>query len=210
MAFHDVRLPDQVEQGAQGGPGFKTTVLELSSGFEKRNIDWERARGRWDLSYGIDNKADQEAVLAFFYARQGKAHSFRFKDWTDFQLGDAATVTPQQIGVGDGSTDKFQLSRLYTDGVFTFQRELTRPVAGIVIYLDGIEQTSGVVVDNDTGVVDFTTPPAMSVVVGAIGEFDVATRFDIDQLDLRAFTADAFSLPSIPIIEIKEPLASLL
>ena len=80
MAFHDVRLDEDIERAAVGGPSFKTSVLQLSSGFEKRNIDWQRARGIWDISYGVDTKTNLEAVVAAFYARQGRAHTFRFKD----------------------------------------------------------------------------------------------------------------------------------
>ena len=210
MAYHGVQLPEQVERGAQGGPGFKTTILELSSGFEKRNIDWERTRGRWDLSYGIDDKASQEAILAFFYARQGKAHSFPFKDWGDFEIGDVDNGVVQTIGTGDNIVTKFQISRLYTDGTFFFARAVTRPVASTVkIYFDDILQVSGFSVDADTGVVAFDVAPGAAVVVGSTAKFNVPCRFDIDQLDLRLFTADAYSIPAIPIIEDKEELASL-
>ena len=47
MAFHNVQLPEEVERGAQGGPQFKTTVFTLSSGYEKRNVEWERNFNRY-------------------------------------------------------------------------------------------------------------------------------------------------------------------
>ncbi len=56
--FHEVRMPIDVERGAVGGPGFKTRVLPLESGFEQRNIDWSDTRGEWDLSYGLMNTAE--------------------------------------------------------------------------------------------------------------------------------------------------------
>ena len=210
MAFHDVRLSDEVERGAQGGPQFKTTIIELSSGFEKRNIDWERIRGEWDISYGLDRKANREAVLAFFYARQGRAHSFRFKDWTDFEIGNVATTTPQAIATADGVKDKFQITRRYTSGAYTFSRPITRPVPGTVqVFLDGVLQVSGYSVSYTTGIVDFTSPPALDVVVGIICEFDIPVRFDVDKLDLRAFWSGDFSIPAITIVEVREALGSL-
>lgn len=211
-SFHNVRLDEDVEKGAQGGPGFKTSILPLSSGFEKRNIDWERSRGEWDLSYGMDEKSNQEVVLSFFYARQGRAYGFRFKDWTDYHIGVDTTDTPQEIAEGDASVVKFQTYRRYVSGAFTFNRPITRLVTGTVrVFLDGVEKTEGVdwTVDLDTGVITFAVAPGMSVSVGVICEFDVPVRFDIDQLDLLAVRDDVFSFPEVPLIELKEVLADL-
>ncbi len=217
MAFHNTRLSDEVERGAQGGPGFKTTVLQLSSGFEQRNIDWTRARGEWDISYGLDTKAQIEAVLAFFYARQGRAHGFRFKDWSDFEIGTDATDTLQQMGVADGTLKNFQFLRRYSSGGTDFDREITRLVASPTprVFKDAAEQGSGFTVDNDTGVITFTVAPANGVVIGGIAEFDIPVRFDQDQLDLQAMFVDqaggqdVISAPSIVIKELREVLTVL-
>ena len=211
MTFHNVRLDEDVERDAQGGPGFSTSILTLSSGFEKRNIDWERSRGQWDLSYGLDRKARQEEVLAFFYARQGRAIGFRFKDWTDYQIGQSSpSLVPQEIAVADGAQTQFQIVRRYTSGAFVFDRAITRPVAGTVrVFEDSTEVTLSVSVNNDTGVVTFFGAPSINTSIRVLCEFDVPVRFDIDQLDLRAVRDDVFSFPSVPIIELRESLATL-
>lgn len=211
MTFHDVKLDEDVERGAQGGPGFKTTITTLSSGFEQRNIDWEKARGRWDISYGLDDKTNLETTLAFFYARFARAHTFRFKDWTDFEIGVDATDTEQTIGTGTGSQTQFQASRLYTSGAFNYVRDITKLVSGTVrVFLDGVEQFADFTIDLITGVITFTAgAPAGGVVVGLISEFDVHVRFDIDQLDLRAFFDGNYSMPEIPLIEVRETLVVL-
>lgn len=126
MAFHDVRLPDQIERGSTGGPRFKTTVVTLGSGYEFRNGDWERTRGKWDAGYGIQNTDDLFDVIEFFYAREGKLNGFRFKDWTDFKLDN-------NIATGDNSTTAFQLLKLYESGSIQYQRRITRPVASTVV-----------------------------------------------------------------------------
>lgn len=125
MAFHDVRLPEQIERGSTGGPRFKTTVVTLASGHEFRNGDWERTRGRWDAGYGIQNTEDLFDVVNFFYAREGRLNGFRFKDWTDFKLDN-------NIATGDDTTTVFQLIKLYNSGGFQYQRRITRPVAGTI------------------------------------------------------------------------------
>lgn len=212
MTFHNVRLSEEVERGARGGPRFHTTIITLSSGYEKRNIDWERARGEWDIGYGVDKKSTLEEVLAFFYAREGRAHTFRFKDWTDYEVGVDSTDTPQEIALGDNSQDKFQAVRRYSSGSIDYDRPITRLVSGTIrVFLDAVEQTVSVdyTVDEDTGVIDFSTPPGSSVSVGLICEFDVPVRFAIDNLDLTAFRDEVYSVPEITILEIKEVLQSL-
>lgn len=223
MTFHDVRLPDDVERGAVGGPRFKTTVLTLESGFEKRNIDWAQARGQWDVGYGIMAKEDEAAQFAtldiirnFFYARQGRAHSFRFKDWTDFDIGDKnnPTVTNQQIGLGDDVTVAFQIFKQYSSGGITYDRPLTKIVSGTqTILLDNVVQTDpgDYTIDLNTGIVTFVVAPASTggggpgseEIVQVVCEFDSHVRFNIDQLqtNLEIFTAG--SIPQIEIVELR-------
>jgi len=201
MAFHDTRLPVEVERGAIGGPGFKTTVISLSSGFEKRNIDWANSRGAWDIGYGIQKKSDFEQVIAFFYTRQGRAHSFRFKDWSDFEI-----LTAQSIGTGDGANTTFQVFKRYTNGVTTFDRTLTKLVSGTVrVFLDTVEKTitADFTVNLLTGIVTMNAAPGAGVDVTVITEFDVPVRFDTDKLDVNSSTFDAGAIPQIPIVEVR-------
>src|SRR5262245_15642536 len=156
VSFHNVRLPVNVEKGAEGGPEFKTTVLALSSGHEKRNIEWERVKGGWDIAYGINTKAELEEVIAFFYARRAKAYGFRFKDWTDYEIED------QSIGIGGGVTTVFQMFKRYTSGAYYFDRRITRLVAdSLTVKVNGVLQTEGVqyTADDDTGIITFGTAP---------------------------------------------------
>lgn len=212
MSFNNVRLPEDVERGATGGAGFKTTILTLSSGFEQRNIDWERSRGRWDISYGLDQKDNLEAVLGIYYTSQGRAIGFRFKDWTDYEVGDNGTSTPQEIAVGDGAKTKFQSVRRYTAGSVNYDREITRIVSGTVrVFVSAVEQNdpADYSIDLDTGIITFTTAPTASFSIGLICEFDVPVRFDSDNLPLIAQREDVYSIPEVPIVELKERLGSL-
>jgi len=209
MAFVSVQLPSDVEKGAQGGPGFKTTILILGGGLEKRNIDWATTRGRWDIGYGIQTKTDFTAVIDFFYARQGRAHSFRFKDWTDFE------ITAQNMFTTDGSTATFQMFKRYTSGAVNFDRNLTKPLAsGWVVTVNAVGQTvvydtapgaTEVSINTLTGIVTLgsTHAATSSQAVVLTGEFDVPVRFDSDNLDISVETFDAGALPQIPIIEVK-------
>lgn len=199
MAFHDIRFPDDISYGAQGGPEFSTTVVTVKSGQESRNQNWSQSRVKWDVSTAIKDKTDMQALLSFFRAREGRAHAFRFKDWTDFE------AVAQNIGTGNGAITTFQLTKLYNDGLIQTTRKITRPVINTTrIFLNGVEQFSGWTVNTSTGVVTFTTAPAGGVVVTATFEFDLPARFDVDQLRVTIQGYDAYVGDSINIVEIRE------
>lgn len=199
MAFHDVQLRDDIERGAEGGPGFKTNVLTLSNGKEKRNQEWELARGEWDIGYGIQEKAGYDEVRAFFYSRRGRAHSFRFKDWSDYYMD------RQTIGEGTGALTTFSLFKTYSDGTYSYDRPLTKPVVGTVkVWKDAVLQNSGYTVNYLTGVITFTAAPADNVVIEAQCQFDVPVRFDVDKFPLNLTWEEAGTISSLMIVEVDE------
>lgn len=209
MAFHEVRFPDNISRSARGGPERRTQIVELASGDEERNASWANSRRRYDVAYGIRRADDLASVVAFFEARNGRLHGFRYKDWADYKSAlpsQAITATDQQIGTGTGtgSLQTFQLAKRYTSGAQTWVRTITKPVAGTVrVALGLVEQMSGWTVDTTTGVVTFTTAPAGGVIVRAGFEFDVPVRFDSDTLDVSLDFERLGSITSIPLLEIR-------
>jgi uncharacterized protein (TIGR02217 family) len=207
MAFHEVRFPDNISRGARGGPERRTQVVELASGDEERNASWANSRRRFDVAYGIRRADDLAAVVAFFEARNGRLHGFRYKDWADYKSGlpsQAITGTDQQIGTGTGSLKTFLLAKRYISGAQSWTRTVAKPVAGTVrIALGMVEQMSGWTVDATTGVLTFTTAPANGVIIRAGFEFDVPVRFDTDVLDVTLDIERLGSITSIPLLEIR-------
>ncbi|MCR8724123.1 DUF2460 domain-containing protein [Frigidibacter sp. ROC022] len=207
MAFHEVRFPDNISRGARGGPERRTQIVELASGDEERNASWANSRRRYDVAYGIRRADDLAAVVAFFEARNGRLHGFRFKDWADYKSclpSGTPAPTDQMIGTGDGETTAFQLVKTYASGSQSWTRTITKPVAGTVrIALDAAEQFGGWSVDTTTGVVTFDTAPATGVAVTAGFEFDVPARFDTDALDVTLDLERLGSITSIPLLEIR-------
>lgn len=202
-AFDDVRLPDDVEAGAQGGPGFRTTIIIMGNGTEQRNQDWVKARGRWNVAYGIQTKADYVGTLGFFYARRGRLTGFRFKDWSDFE------GTNELIGLGDGVNVDFQLIKVYSLLAGPYTRLITRPITGTVSVTknDVVVLPADYTVDYDTGIITFDTPPATDVEVHATFEFDVPVRFDTDEFSLTLEATLAGAIGQLPILEIRDEAA---
>jgi uncharacterized protein (TIGR02217 family) len=208
MAFHEVRFPDDISRGARGGPERRTQVVELASGDEERNASWADSRRRYDAAYGIRRADDLAAVIAFFEARNGRLHGFRWKDWGDFKSGlPSAPVTAidQALGVGEGAMKSFQLAKRYASGAQSWTRTIVKPVAGTVrVALAGLEPLgSSWSVSVSTGVVTFDSAPAAGVLVTAGFEFDVPVRFDTDRLDVTWDLDRLGSITSIPLVEVR-------
>ena len=208
-AFDEVRFPDDISRGSSGGPERLTDIVTLRSGFEERNTIWANSRRRYDASLGIRNLEKLYEVIEFFEERRGRLKGFRWKDWSDFRSKGPRTApapTDQQIGIGDGTEVAFQLSKTYGTGGSSWTRVIRKPVAGTVrVALDSTEQTitSDFTVDPATGIVTFTTPPSLGVVITAGFEFDVPVRFDSDSLNISVEIFEAGTLPQIDILEIR-------
>jgi len=207
MAFHEVRFPDNISRGARGGPERRTQIVELASGDEERNASWANSRRRYDVAYGIRRADDLAAVVAFFEARNGRLHGFRYKDWADYKSNlpsQPVTPTDQLIGTSDGIVTSFALLKHYTSGAQAWTRAIAKPVADSVrIALGGVEQMSGWGVDTATGVVSFDAAPGAGVAITAGFAFDVPVRFDTDTLDITLDIERLGSIASIPLLEIR-------
>ena len=178
-AFHEIRFPDDISRGARGGPERRTQIVTLASGDEERNSSWANSRRRYDVSYGIRRAGDLAAVVAFFEARNGRLHGFRFKDWSDHRScapSQPIAATDQAIGVGDGTTTAFQLVKQYRSGPQAWARIITKPVPGSVrIAVNGTERNSGWTIDPATGRVTFSTAPTTGTTITAGFEFDAVS-----------------------------------
>ena len=219
-----VRLPPDIERGVTGGPRFNTTVIELDSGYEQRNVNWSQVRGEWDAGYGLMYKfnesglttADLNTVMSIFYVCQGRANSFRFKDWSDFEIGyeDGTPVDPQFLAFGDDVTLAFSAFKRYVIETFAYDRTVTKLVNGTLqVFLDGAIQTETThyTVNYDTGIISFVTAPASTGGTGPSGEevvtfrseFDVHVRLNTDDLKLNMEIFNAGSWPAIPLVELR-------
>lgn len=209
MAFHEIRFPANLSFGSVGGPERRTEIVTLTNGFEERNTPWAHSRRRYDAGVGLRSLDDIETLIAFFEARSGQLHGFRWKDWSDFKSCQP-TGTPgpldQLIGIGDGTTTVFQLQKTYVSGLQAYSRPIRKPVAGTVRVaiaedpkIEGVEYS----VNDETGEVTFAIPPDQGVRVTAGFEFDVPVRFDTDTIQTSVASFQAGDVPNVPIVEIR-------
>ncbi|NDW51974.1 DUF2460 domain-containing protein [Aliiroseovarius sp. PrR006] len=209
MSFHEIRFPANLSFGSVGGPERRTEVVTLANGFEERNTPWEHSRRRYDAGIGMRSLDDVETLIAFFEARRGQLHAFRWKDWSDHKSGlpsaDPA-FTDQILGWGDGVRTVFQLIKTYRSGVDTYERPIQKPVEGTVrLGLKGDPQIEGTQysVDLTTGKVTFATAPEEGEEVTAGFEFDVPVRFDTDRIHTSVASFQAGDAPNVPVVEVR-------
>jgi uncharacterized protein (TIGR02217 family) len=197
MNFHEVSLPARLAFGSTGGVERRTEVVTLASGFERRSTPWAEGRRRWLIGANLRSLADMATLVAFFEARAGRLHGFRFRDFVDFRScapGAEPSATDQVIGTGDGETVAFQLAK--------GGRVIRKPVEGsVVVAVDG--EVVAAEVEATTGVVTLAAPPAEGAAVTAGFLFDVPVRFDADRIDVTLESFDAGRMAAVPLVEIR-------
>jgi len=208
MSFHDVRFPVDIALNSEGGPERRTDIIALVSGHEERNSPWRNSRRRFNAGYGVKSIDDIERVIAFFEARKGRLHSFRFRDPFDYKscaLRDIPAFNDQILGEGDGQRSVFELKKSYGDEAANYMRPITKPVAGtLIVAVDDVIQTSGVdyEVDIAVGAVSFFNVPSADARINAGFLFDIPVRFDTDQLQISLAAFKAGDIPNIPLVEV--------
>ncbi|PTE14837.1 DUF2460 domain-containing protein [Pseudogemmobacter blasticus] len=210
MAFHEIRFPANLSFGSVGGPERRTEIVTLQNGHEERNTPWAHSRRRYDAGLGLRSLDDVETLIAFFEARSGQLHGFRWRDWADYRSGPATRAVSfddQVIGVGDGLAAVFQLVKTYRSGAESYARPVRKPVAGSVLVavagdpkVEGLEFT----VDPAMGEIRFATAPPLGARITAGFEFDVPVRFDTDRIQVSVASFQAGDVPSVPVVEVRQ------
>jgi len=209
LNFHDIRFPAALSFGSVGGPERRTEIVTLANGFEERNTPWADSRRRYDAGVGMRSLDDIETLIGFFEARQGQLFGFRWKDWTDYKScapSQAISHGDQVIGVGDGTTKVFQLSKSYRSGLESYARPISKPVSGsvrIAVAVDVLTDTVHFTASSETGIVSFVDAPAEGAEVTAGFEFDVPVRFDSDRLEMSLASFSAGEIPNVPVVEVR-------
>jgi uncharacterized protein (TIGR02217 family) len=184
-----------IEMNATAGPTFDTTVINVGYSRSQRNINRDRQIIEFDIAYSI-NETLYQTVRTHFYNRRGMAHSFPFKDWSDYAMA------RQTIGAGDGVDTTFQIYKRYADGAYNYDRTITKPVTATAqVWVNSVLQTSGYTVSRTTGIVTFSVAPTVAHVIEVAGEFDVPVTYSVDACRVLMASAQFGSIASLGLIE---------
>lgn len=207
-AFHETRLPVRLAFGGASGVERRTEVVALASGFERRSSPWAHGRRRYLIGTAVRSLDEAAELLAFFEARRGRLHGFRFRDPADFKsCAPSAGVGPgdQRLGTGDGTRTVFQLLKAYGTGAQVVVRPIAKPLAASVrVAVAGLELAAGAfAVDAATGRVTLAEAPAAGAMVSAGFLFDTPVRFDLDRLDVTIEGFGAARVAAIALVEVR-------
>lgn len=199
MAFIDQHLPREVEIGATRRDVEDIDIVTTDGGWEVRNARSSQSLREFDISFPMSRRDGSTylAVVAMYKAARGQLHSFRFRDWADYQL------TDEEIGVGDGATTAFQITQSWTVDGETHSRDITRPVSPMQVKKDGVLQVSGYSIDYETGILTFSSPLSVGVVPSVTGQFDIPVRFD-GPLETLGYSSDLEHIETITLKEVRE------
>lgn len=207
-AFHEARLPARLAFGCTGGVERRTQVTTLGSGFERRSSPWAQGRRRYLIGTATRPLDDAAALVAFFEARRGRLHGFRFRDPADCRSclpSQIPAATDQAVGTGDGARKVFALTKTYGIGETAVVRPIAKPVAGTVkVAVAGVGlAASAFAVDTVTGLVTLAAAPTAGAVVTAGFEFDVPVRFDGDRIDVTLEGFNAARVGAVALVEVR-------
>lgn len=203
MSFIDQRLLDCVAYGTEGGPTWATRRIGLKSGIIRRNANRSRPLYRYAVLYQNLQPEHHAEVIAAFNACMGGLHSFRLKDWSDFEADDVELAE-----VGTGSAQQVQLAKPYTFGTETIWRPILKPVSGTVT-MTADNSPLVATIDYETGIASFTA--SIGDVIRWSGEFDVPVMFEDDALPFSADNRGSrglFLTADVSLIEDIAPLES--
>jgi hypothetical protein len=107
-------------------------------------------------------------LITFFRAMRGRFYAFNYRDHVDYTSSaaiayEARSAPPikssdQLIGVGDGVTYQFQLTKSYASSTQAQVRTISRPEPGTVLVEVNGQLSNLWTVDTDSGFVTFSTP----------------------------------------------------
>jgi uncharacterized protein (TIGR02217 family) len=207
QSFDDILFPIEIGRSASATAEFSTNVVTTLSGHERRNSAWADARLSYDAAPGIRSDEELGILLAFFRARRGPAVGFRLRDPFDNSsngMTKPPTANDQRLGVGDGLNTLFQLTKIYGAAEFTQRRLITRPTqTSILIAVDGQISQAWTLSGGGKIALNVAPPPGSIITAGFL--FDVPVRFADDRIEISRFSNEAGEMPSVPLIEIREP-----
>ena len=187
-------------------PGFSTRVASHVSGREVRLALMSYPLYEFEAVYGgLASSATPafanlgasslQSLMGFFLLSLGQAGVFLYTDPDD------NTVSGQNIGVGDGATQRFIVSR--TLGGFSEPASYVTAVSNV--YLNGVDQGAAGVNWQFTApnLLGFATPPGNAVAITATFAFAFQCRFLDDQLDFEEFMSALWKLDKLSFRSIK-------
>ena len=200
MAYLDAYLQPCPGFGWQGGPEFKTRIVEMRNGRERRNADIANARHGFSVPYRNIPKADYAQVKQMHLVARGMLHAFKFRDELDYQ------AVGEVFGEGDGVATVFQLRKVSTVDSVSYIRETYVISDDFVPVLETNGSPAGAhSIDAERGLVTYSVAPAAAAVLSGTWNFDLWVRFNQDNLPFSIDQVRDYASGTLNLIELPPP-----
>lgn len=200
MAYRAITFQECFGFGWIGGAEFKTRVVELISGRERRNAEWSQPRHRYSAPLNNISSEQYAQIKAMHLNCRGKLDAFQFLDELDYQSDEDI------FDAGDGTKTTFQLGKYSIVDNVPYKRNVYAPdQEGFQVYADDVLVDPGsYTVDWLRGIITFNTAPANNVILTWSGTFKVWVRFDNDYLPF-AINNPGTATGQVDLIEVPPP-----
>ena len=152
---------------------------------------------------GVRSRDDLAVLTAFFEARRGRLHAFRFAIRPTMPPACPRACLRRVISFwawATGCAHAFALIKRYGAGESAYQRPIHLPVSdSVLVAVTGAPAAFTL----DGGEVVFDAPPADGAAVTAGFRFDVPVRFDTDRLEVSLDHFGAGLAASVPLVEVR-------
>jgi uncharacterized protein (TIGR02217 family) len=176
------------------GPSWNTITKQAASGRQVRVSLQSSPIWKFKLAFEYlrDRAAatsDVQTLWAFFNSVGGQFSPFYFLDPYD------NAVSAQEIGVGNGSTTSFQLTRTVGSGTAYPWIEPVYGVSGApTVYVNGVVTAATL---GAYGVISFAAPPAAGAVISWSGAFMFLCHFTQDDVQPSQMVKGLWSLDGL-------------
>ena len=226
--FKSELFPYNISFDSISAATFADDVVVVNSGVSQRTSRWDQPLLEFDVGYGVRTMEQLGALISFFRAVRGRMYGFLYYDPIDHTSSVATAIdarappaincNDQSIGVGDGTTKVFQLTKTYQSptGLLTSLRPICKPIPGgydfsvyrppaspVMIGLNGVNQSTGWTVDYTTGLVTFASPPSADVLITAGYEFFVPVAFNTPRLPVSLQYYGIGQATEVKLIELR-------
>ena len=187
-------------------PVHSTLVQTSASGKEARAALYSQERYRWTIPYGYLNHdasvatADLQILMGFFSSHHGQLDSFFYSDPTDNYAADATI-----FATGDGSTKAFRMGRTMNGALHLVGGVDTRDSNRLPqIFINGSPQGGGYSINNNSGVITFTSAPGSGAVISASFAYLFRVRFADDSIEFQNEVGTFWTVGSVKLIETQQ------
>lgn len=214
MSFKEVRLDIKISYESEGGPTYKTSIIELPSGQEFRR-SW-RANGikKWRIKKELLTRLDVKYLETFFRTMRGRAFGFRMRDWNSYIAVD------EPVGLLTNTTGQLQIRFLEPVTNSVEIQKITKPVLSanidnntsslsyspdISLKRNGVAWASSGnwTLDRTTGIVTYNASQAGQTITWS-GSYDWPVRFNTDEAMFQREALDIHDWSDISLIELKQ------